>query len=209
MGSHVHRCLFFGNFRESNKLSSTSYNIFLQRVCDIDFIGNHHPHIAIDAAVVVEVHPFLRFPRRSQLIIFCRHSDSKDIGTFTVDTIGNICYKSHVASMVFGYLLTVEINLTISHYTFKLHHHALVSCLRGHLEVAAIPAHPIINGVSTTMLGFQLHDMGQADRHPSCNIGISRRTIFHISPEECPFGVHVNHLASVLICGASCATQAD
>lgn len=179
------------NLGEGYELTATGHAIFLQGVGDVDVFSDGHPHVTVDAAVIIEIHIGLRLPRRGKGVMLSRYSNSKQIISIQVEIGGNISSKAHVSTMVLRHSLAVHINFAIGHYTFKVDSDALALTTFRQLEVATIPSYSVINHVTSTMLRFELHDVRQSHRHPSGVDEIRFRTLLDIATIKRPVRVHL------------------
>ena len=189
-------CPFFRHLRKSDELAATGYYLFLQRIGYIYFIGNNHPDIPIYTAIIIEVHLILRLSRRSQRIMFSRNTDCQYIITVPVDMIRQISHKSHITAMMFRYLFSIQINITVCHNSLKRNNDSFILICFRELKITAIPTDTVIYRVSSAMLCFQLHDMRQDDGHPAGIIQIHPAAVTYIAPEESPVSVHIQYLTA-------------
>ena len=203
MGGHVHRCFLLADRGEGDKLAASGHDVFFQGVGDIDRLCQDHPDIAVDAAVVIEVHAGLRLSRRCQGIVCRIDPDGQHIVVIPADVTGEVGHEAHIASVVFRDPFVVQVHLAVLHHAFKLDGHSLALAGRGQTEMAAVPADAVIDDISATMLLLQLHDMRHGHGNPSGIVGVHRLSVRYVPPEEGPVCIHVQGFPTRLWGGTS------
>ena len=204
VGTNINDCLLFAHFRIGNKQAATGHLIRFQFICDVQFVRNNHVHIPIDATIIIEIQAVLRFAWRSQRIMFGRHTESYHIIIIPPNEIRYIRSKSHIASSMFRHLLTVDEQFASIHHPFERDCNTLATILLWQMEIAPVPSYPIINGISSAMFLFQLHDVRQCCRHPVRDIQFREFSSLYVTPIKCPIRIHIE-LDSGRFLSAICA----
>ena len=142
--------------------------------------------ITIDTTEIVEIHTFLWLSWRCERVVLGRYPDCKHIVFCPVDKRRGIDLKAEIAAMVFGDFITIDIDLAIGHHSLEVNIDFFPLSVRVESEITPIPAHALIDNVSSAMLWLKTHDMWQSDGLPFRIIDIDGTAVRSVAKEESP-----------------------